>query len=529
MFRRITTHINNNTINVTSAKSSISSIGDIRISIKSFGGDIRSIRSFNSIGSIRYCNHNNNNNIYNNGLFNNNFFGRRGEIKQISKISTSNLPTMGEPSQADVLQRRKLGSRIFILNRPKVLNALDLGMIRTMTPQLQAWKESDLCKVIILKAAGDTAFCAGGDVKRVILDEENGKHEEAVKFFEEEYQLNHLIATINKPFVSIMNGITMGGGVGLSVHGPFRIATEKTVFAMPEAKIGFFPDVGGSFFLPRLDGQIGTYLALTGFQLKGLDVFYAGIATHYVPSNRLAFLEERLSEIECDDNEVINMAIEDYVFESNKDHVYSLSGDVRKAIDRCFKFESVEEIIEALEAENTEWATKTKKTILSLSPTSLKVTLNALRKGKKKVITDCFKMEFILAQKFLENSDFKRGVRALLIDKPSKKPEWDPSTLSNFTEFFNDAKIGGVQELKLLANISYETYPFSKFNLPSEEEIRKVVTGESPEAGSLSMTKNDVVHFFNENRRGKIGVTEKVLEVLNRKTDIKGDELNWII
>ncbi|CAG8518807.1 10762_t:CDS:2 [Diversispora eburnea] len=406
---------------------------------------------------------------------------------------------------ADVLQRRKLGSRIFILNRPKALNALDLGMIRTMTPQLQAWKESDLCKVIILKAAGDTAFCAGGDVKRVILDEENGKHEEAVKFFEEEYQLNHLIATINKPFVSIMNGITMGGGVGLSVHGPFRIATEKTLFAMPEAKIGFFPDVGSSFFLPRLDGQIGTYLALTGFQLK---------ATHYVPSNRLEFLEERLSEIECDDNEVINMAIEDYVFESNKDHIYSLA---------------------ALEGENTDWATKTKNIMLSLSPTSLKVTLDALRKGKKKLITDCFKLEFILAQKFLENSDFKRGVKALLIDKPSTKPEWDPSTLSNFTEFFNDTKIEkiekieGVQKLKLLTNISYENYPFSKFNLPSEEEIRKVVTGETPEAGSLSMTKNDVLNFFIKDRRGKIGVREKVIEVLNRKT--KGDEsneLNWI-
>ncbi|CAG8762771.1 1871_t:CDS:2, partial [Racocetra persica] len=165
--------------------------------------------------------------------------------------TTSNM----DPPQADVLHKRIFGSRIFILNRPTAYNALDLSMIRKITPQLQAWNESDLCKVIILKATGNKAFCAGGDVKRVIENVEHGEGQHAIKFFEEEYQLNHLIATLDKPFVSFLDGITMGGGVGLSVHAPFRVATENTVFAMPETKIGFFPDVGGSFFLPRMDGE----------------------------------------------------------------------------------------------------------------------------------------------------------------------------------------------------------------------------------------------------------------------------------
>ncbi|CAG8653964.1 7404_t:CDS:2 [Acaulospora morrowiae] len=442
--------------------------------------------------------------------------------------TTSVLPGFGEPPQADVIQRRVLGSRVFILNRPEVYNALNLSMIRNMTPQLQVWNESDLCKVIILKSTGNTFFCSGGDVKHVI----NQEPSEAAKFFEEEYQLNHLIATLHKPFVSFLNGITMGGGVGLSVHAPFRVATEETIFAMPEAKIGFFPDVGGSFFLPRMDGEVGTYLALTGARLSGLDVFFSGIATHYVPSYRLPLLEVRLSELESDDHEIINAAIEEFVAECDEKHIYSLGGEIRKSIDRCFNKDTVEEIIDALEKENTDWSKKTIETISLMSPTSLKVTLMELRRGKKMVITDCFKMEYGLAQKFLEKSDFKTGVKAVLIDKIKEKPKWDPSTLKDITlqdienYYFSDSN----SKLELLKNISYENYPFSRFNLPSEEEIRKVVTGETPDAGSMSMTQQEVVDFFMKDRKGKIGVREKVLEVLNRKTIVKKgqEDLTWI-
>ncbi|RIB09845.1 3-hydroxyisobutyryl-coenzyme A hydrolase [Gigaspora rosea] len=437
-----------------------------------------------------------------------------------------------DPPQADVIHKRVFGNRIFILNRPTAYNALDLSMIRNMTPQLQAWNESDLCKVIILKATGNKAFCAGGDVKHVkrlctllgvINDMEQGEEQHAVKFFEEEYQLNHLIATLDKPFVSFLDGITMGGGVGLSVHAPFRVATENTVFAMPEAKIGFFPDVGGSFFLPRFDGEVGTYLALTGASLKGLDVFLSGVATHYVPSQRLPLLENRLSEIECDDHEVINAVIEEFVAECNRDHSYALGGNVRKSIDRCFKGDSVEDILKALEQENSAWSRETINTLLRMSPTSLKVALKQLRKGKNMVITDCFKMEYRLAQKFLKKSDFARGVNHLLVNKEKTPPKWDPPSLEEVTdiEFYFDPH--GTQELELLNIRSFENYPFSRFSLPSEEEIRRVVTGEN-------MSKEDIVEFFLKDRKFKIGVREKVLEVLNRKAILLGGQegLGWV-
>ncbi|CAG8435187.1 4601_t:CDS:2 [Funneliformis mosseae] len=408
-------------------------------------------------------------------------------------------------------------------------------MVRNMTPQLQAWNESHLCKVIILKAR-EKAFCAGGDVKRVVelaTKEKNGEDDlRALQFFEEEYQLNHLIATIDKPFVALMNGITMGGGVGLSVHAPFRVATEETVFAMPETNIGFFPDVGGSFFLPRMDGEVGTYLALTGARLRGIDVFLSGIATHYVPLNRLSHLEDRLSELESDDHEVINAAIEDFVAEPEQNHIYALGGNIRKAIDRCFKSNTVESIIDALSKEEDKtWSNSVIDTLSKMSPTSLKVTLKELRKGKQMVITDCFKMEYKLAQKILERSDFIEGVTARLVEK--RKPVWNPSKLEDISDdaienfYFESSE---KHHLNLLNIRSFENYPYSRFALPTEEEIRKVVTGETPDAGSVSMTQQEIVDFFLKDRKSKIGVREKVMEVLNRKTtQIDNHEgLKWI-
>jgi 3-hydroxyisobutyryl-CoA hydrolase len=324
----------------------------------------------------------------------------------------------------------------------------------------------------------------------------------------------------------------VGGGVGLSVHAPFRIATEKTVFAMPETNIGFFPDVGGSFFLSRMDGEVGTYLALTGARLRGIDVFLSGIATHYVPSQLLSNLEDRLSELESDDHEVINAAIEDFVAEPEKNHIYSLGGDIRKAIDRCFKGNTVESIIDALtKEEDKTWSEETIKTLSKMSPTSLKVTLSELRKGKQMVITDCFKMEYKLALRFLEKSDFIEGVTAQLFDK--RKPKWNPSKLDDISDdeiekFYFESF--DKHHLNLLNIRSFENYPYSRFALPTEEEIRKVVTGETPDAGSVSMTKQEIVDFFLKDRKAKIGVREKVSEVLDRKTtQIDGQEgLKWI-
>ncbi|KAG9325037.1 hypothetical protein KVV02_001036 [Mortierella alpina] len=447
-----------------------------------------------------------------------------------ARVNMSTTAGKTNAVEADVLHRKHLSSRTFVLNRPQALNALNLSMVRNMTPQLQAWDASDLCKVIVIKGSGEKAFCAGGDVRQVVELAASGKHDEALDFFAEEYKLNHMIATLKTPFVAILNGITMGGGVGLSVHAPFRIATEKTLFAMPETNIGLFPDVGGSFFLPRLDGETGTYLGLVGTRLKGIDTVFAGIATHYVPSERLAALEDRLSELETDNHDVINMAIEDFVSEPLHDHKYALS-DNRDAIDRCFRFNTIEEIVAALEKENTPFATKTLKTLRSMSPTSLKVTLQQIREGGHLGIADCFRMEHQLSRQFLRGHDFAEGVKALLIEK-TLQPKWQPATIEEVDReqmlgqyFRNQAP----KPLSLSSSATWTEYPYSRYGLPSEDEIRMVVRGEAQGSGPLQLTADEVADVLVKKSGGKIGVREKVMEVLSRKVTKGAEgELNWI-
>ncbi|KAF9384480.1 hypothetical protein CPC16_008418 [Podila verticillata] len=428
-----------------------------------------------------------------------------------------------EAIEADVLHRKHLSSRTFVLNRPKALNALNLSMVRNMTPQLQAWDASDLCKVIVIKGAGEKAFCAGGDVRQVVELANAGKHNEALDFFAEEYKLNHMIATLQTPFVAILDGITSKdhyvkqGGVGLSVHAPFRIATEKTLFAMPETNIGLFPDVGGSFFLPRLDGETGTYLGLVGTRLKGIDT-------------RLAALEDRLAELETKNHDVINMAIEDFVSEPVHGHKYSLSDD-REAIDRCFRFNTIEEIIAALEKEGTPFAAKTLTTLRTVSPTSLKVTLQQIREGANLGIADCFRMEHQLSRQFLSGHDFSEGVKALLIEK-TNEPKWVPATVEEVDRekmlgqyFRNQAPV----PLSLSNTTTWKQYPFRRYGLPSEEEIRMVVKGESAGSGPLQLTTEEVADVCVKKSGGKIGVREKVQEVLSRKVTKNADgELKWV-
>ncbi|KAF9351673.1 hypothetical protein BGX26_010368 [Mortierella sp. AD094] len=447
-----------------------------------------------------------------------------------ARVNMSTTAASNDAVEADVLHRKHLSSRTFILNRPKALNALNLSMVRNMTPQLQAWDASDLCKVIVIKGSGGKAFCAGGDVRQVVELANAQKHDQALDFFAEEYKLNHMIATLKTPFVAILDGITMGGGVGLSVHAPFRIATEKTLFAMPETNIGLFPDVGGSFFLPRLDGETGTYLGLVGTRLKGIDTVFAGIATHYVPSERLTALEDRLSELETDNHDVINMAIEDFVSEPKHGHKYVLSEN-REAIDRCFRFNTIEEIFAALEKENTPFGAETLKTLRTMSPTSLKVTLQQIREGANLGIADCFRMEHQLARQFLSGHDFPEGVKALLIEK-TLKPQWDPATV----EDVDREQILGVyfrnqspKALSLSNTTSFREYPYRRYALPSEYEIRKIVTGEAQGSGPLQLTAEEVAEVCVKKSGGKIGVREKVMEVLSRKvTNGPEGELKWI-
>jgi len=222
----------------------------------------------------------------------------------------------------------------------------------------------------------------------------------------------------------------MGGGVGLSIHGHFRIATENTLFAMPETGIGFFPDVGGSYFLSRLSGALGTYLALTGHRLKGEDAVTAGVATHYVPSSSLPELEAQLSKINSKSTELVNNTIQNFAKPVYKETAsFAIH---KKVIDEVFSLNTVEEILEALERHKSEFTSEIINTLLKMSPSSLKVTLRQMREGKKLDFKSCFVMEYKLSQGFMENHDFFEGVRAQLVDK-DRKPKWNPIKLEDVT------------------------------------------------------------------------------------------------
>ena len=394
--------------------------------------------------------------------------------------------------------------------------------------------------MIIIGGAGPKAFCAGGDVAALAEQNTSGPEGQAASqaYFELEYQLDHLIATYPKPYVAYMDGITMGGGVGLSVHAPIRIATERTVFAMPETTIGFFPDVGGSFFLPRLEGRIGTYLALTSERLIGVNAFYAGVATHYIDSSSLSNLTARLAELEFKDYEdlrarlaIIADALAEFDTGLPHNEPMLLAGELRKAIDRCFCFTKVETILRALEDEekNTklpkhirEWATSTLKTLSERSPTSLRVTLRQMELGRQWSIGETFQNEYQIAGNFMSHPDFNSGVFARLIHKTT--PTWDPPSLQDVTRkavdsFFNHES-KSLMKLPNEKERDYTEYPFH-MGLVRENEIEDAVR----QGGQTA--KRIMAKFLDEGGR-KTGTREKVQEVLARNCEVsENHHLIW--
>jgi len=313
-----------------------------------------------------------------------------------------------------------------ILNRPKALNALNDDMLTKILPKVVEWNASPDVQTIVMKGAGGKAFCAGGDVVSVRNKGMEGQApKDVASFFKDEYHLNHLLATATTPQVSILNGFTMGGGVGLSVHGKYRVATTNTMFAMPETTIGFFPDVGGSHFLPQLQGSFGMYLALTGARLKGKDVMKAGIATHFVSSENMEALEAGLKGIQSssDVQGVLDSACEG----GADDASFTPHLDL---INSCFARGSVEEVLEALESEGSEWALKHAATLRRVSPFALKVTHEMLTKSATHSldIKECLRMEYRAAMRVMEDGEFYEGVRALLIDK-DQSPAWKHASL----------------------------------------------------------------------------------------------------
>ncbi|XP_042907814.1 3-hydroxyisobutyryl-CoA hydrolase, mitochondrial [Parasteatoda tepidariorum] len=318
---------------------------------------------------------------------------------------------------------------VITLNRPKALNSLNLNMIRKIYPQLKAWDTNPDIKLVIVKSSSERAFCAGGDVRALAEAHKAGNPTMAEEFFREEYQLNNLIGTLQIPYVALIDGITMGGGIGISVHGAFRVCTERTVCAMPEAAIGFFPDVGGSYFLPRLPGKIGLFLALTGYRLQGRDVFKAGIATHFVDTGGLKHLETELMRLENPTLSDVDRILLKFHQQCEADYKKEFAlKPVMGKMNTVFEADSVETIMENLKKEGSEWSRKNYEAVKKLSPTSLKVSFEQLKRGADMTLQNGLVMEYRLCQRFMADHDFHDGVRAVLIDRDNK-PTWKPATL----------------------------------------------------------------------------------------------------
>jgi enoyl-CoA hydratase/carnithine racemase len=339
---------------------------------------------------------------------------------------------------------------IFELNNPRPLHALTLDMIHCMS---DVWNEWPNIRAILIKSSSSDgkipAFCAGGDVKAVCQSGKSdpGNHGFGIHglmtadFFRDEYRLNHRMAISTSSQISLWNGLVMGGGVGISIHGKYRVATEKSILAMPETAIGFFCDVGSTWWMPRkLSMPLANYLALTGTRLVPSDLLYTGLATHYTPSNQLNELETALvhaTELQQDHDttqrDIVAPILMKFHYPISFDDSYLAQN--RSYIEETFQETSVEAIVRNLETMNNTFSQQTLKTLAQMSPTSLKVTLESLRRGafECKTIEDALAMEYRISQAFMRpESDFYEGIRAMLIDK-DRSPTWNPQTLEAVT------------------------------------------------------------------------------------------------
>jgi enoyl-CoA hydratase len=328
--------------------------------------------------------------------------------------------------QTDILFDRRGAAGIVTLNRPRALNAVTLGMVRALTVQLAHWADDGAVTRVILRAVGERAFCAGGDIRALYDFGRAGRHAEALTFWREEYALNTVIKRYRKPYVSLIDGIVMGGGVGISIHGSHRVAGDRYLFAMPEVGIGFFPDVGATWSLPRMPGEAGAWCALTGERLGAADALAAGLATHRVPSTRFADLTEALCGAVS-----VDAVLAAFAEPPGEPAIMSRSA----AVDRLFAADRVEDVLAALDRAaaagdgDAAWAATTAATIRTKSPTSLKLALAQVRRGKELSFDECMRTEFRIVSRLIHGHDFYEGVRAVIVDKDNA-PRWRPATLA---------------------------------------------------------------------------------------------------
>ena len=367
-------------------------------------------------------------------------------------------------NQLEVLYHVNKGVGWIKLNRPHALNALSFEMIETLYEVLQQWKTDDRVAIVYIEGEGEKAFCAGGDVRSLYDLRDSNVEEFALKFFSTEYRMNMTMHCYPKPILAYMNGIVMGGGVGVSMGATHRIITERTKWAMPEMNIGLYPDVGGSYFLTKMPGYIGRYLALTSATIGPADVLYAGAADYYINSTEWGDIRGAIEEMTwTQDSAKLQLNVLLTVSQQVISGKNSQSGGLNKSslasieekITKHFAFERMEEIISKLE-ESVEkedaWAKETLDILLEKSPTSLKVTLEQLIRGERKNLFDCFMMELDMSMNFMKRHDFYEGVRAVLVDK-DRVPKWKPNALTEVEDedvvaFFNYPWEDGKNPLK---------------------------------------------------------------------------------
>ena len=346
---------------------------------------------------------------------------------------------------------------VITLDRPAALNSLSLEMVRAMTQALLYWRDDPAVKAVLVRGSSERAYCAGGDI-RFFHQKGSATHTGGAAlvedFFNEEYALNHLVHSYPKPYIALMDGVVMGGGMGIAQAGPrarLRVVTERTKMAMPEVGIGLFPDVGGSWFLSRAPGEVGTYLAVTGEMIGAADAIYADLADIFVPGAELPGLQTAIADA-ADARSAARAFAQP--FAAQADPASSRLAQARDAIDRHFAHDSVQAIMDSLAGDSGDFATRALATMQKRSPLMMSVTLEQVRRGRTLGIADCLRMERTLVRRCFENGEVLEGVRALAIDK-DHAPKWNPPTLAGVTpemveQFFVSAWPGYAHPLRHL-------------------------------------------------------------------------------
>ncbi|KAL2709931.1 3-hydroxyisobutyryl-CoA hydrolase, mitochondrial [Kluyveromyces marxianus] len=446
-------------------------------------------------------------------------------------------------------------ARVVTLDRPKKLNALDVEMCNAILPTLHEYSKSDVNNVVILNSSGSPrAFCSGGDVAQVAKLAKEGNFEYAKEFFTKEYSLDLTLAAMDKPVIAIMDGITMGGGVGLATHVPFRVATENTRWAMPEMDIGFFPDVGVTFSVPKIttvggsNGQLAQYLCMTGDILNGADAYVAGVASHYVPHDQIANLQARLAELhlnldksefaehEAEMFDVVNQAIEEFNTPLPKDYKFKYSIDELNVIEQAFGIgNSLKQVFAALDeiaasqAETPaakQFAAKTKEVLAGKSPVSLEIAKEHFQRNSSTDIQTALTQDLITAVRMSEHSDlceFANATSHKLLEKNKTPYPWKIKDLklSQLSTLLSQNPSKPLSLVRPANLVTFSEYPYhSKYQLPKESDVEQYITGADQQGRQTAVTKKEAVKYFqqlNPVTKNKPGVDYLVSLIIDRK------------